>query len=716
MPEIQRPSDVTPQLRLSPALEAMLNAEPGPPDGTPGVQVAWIWRDRVVRVRFVATDTPPERRTLRQWGPLLVHERPVRSMRAHDPRPEPDQFPLFVAGCALLAAPLAALCLFTAQLRPQVSPSPVPDPSSRWAAWEISPGAASGVVDPDRDAGAGVAQAGEGGQAGVPEDVGEGQARKRASAAPEQPGDAAPLGMAHHPDTRTPLIRPPERRWVAEVEPGLGPYGGGIAHGTRDSQGEQQAGVGGQLREGAGASAGGDRDVLAGLSLFGSGKGASGSGFESGYGLVRGAQPTGPGWSAWVTVQPRAVDALVEPASRVLLEADTQSFERAVAAVSAGERVDLIRPEDFVNAVMRPLPNHDGPDLVSELALDPAGDRAWLWVGGASSAGEPPDVPLDLVLLLDDSCSMVGSSRYDVAVDAARQVVDGLQSTDRVAVWRYSSYAHSAAPWSAPAGAHAALSDTPAAGNSPLFRALEAVVAAHPETPGRHTHVVLFADGETAEMWTQWLEAWPSHLSLTVLSVGADSVRGSDHAEKLALATGGRSLFLHEASSADLLNQRRTWITHAAPILRVDFEGGVQTWRLIGNGARTVGAVSQADGQGEVMPGQVGWASQASVLYELTLDGAPVQIHASLSQSGTVLREHDVAAPVAFAAASQQLHMAWAAARVAEQLIEGLPVTADYGEVLQVFRADAQTPSDRALLGLMERWFLPSVMPIDRAK
>ncbi|MCP4917164.1 MAG: VWA domain-containing protein [Proteobacteria bacterium] len=589
---------------LPDCLEPLLDAEPGPRDGVVGHQVAMIWQDRLMTVELEASDgslEPGESRTTRD-GALLKHVRCALFSRAELPATPWGRYPLFLAAVLLLGVPVG----FRAATPPppQQLATTVTDTSylGRIAFSD------AGLPDVNPDAGQGLGQLGEAGDAGTAGHRSRAIARGAARGTAREEGEGTPgLAGGDGPNLN-------EGNGRVEPVPGrLTSVDDGEAEGS-GLEGQDELGSEGQMQAGVGAGAEGSRARIAGLARAASwihqGRGLRGPG--SGPGSDRDGIDDGDQGVTYMSPTPRGyVRTLDDPTSYVTLDVDRASFARARGALAAGDVPSAaeIRPEEFVNAM--PMGLERSPDLSWEVELGEHRGTSLLRVTvQLPSAVER--VPLDVVLLVDDSCSMRSPEKLELVKSTVDAFLGSLEPEDRVRMITFSDMA----PVEGPVDIHDALQGLEAVGRSPLALALDqAASLAGDRCEGGRGAVLALADGGSD--WGD-LQRTAQHvmgdLQMSVVGFGRQGF-DAEALEELALISGGSLQFVDRLDEAELLmaDPERLLGTLDALALHVDFGEGVHQWRLVGYGSRQL-AESDGEAVATVEQGRVGVGSTVTAL------------------------------------------------------------------------------------------------------
>lgn len=429
------------------------------------------------------------------------------------------------------------------------------------------------------------------------------------------------------------------------------------------SSGLLEEGAEGQLHRGTANGADGSIDRLGGLADWGGGKGLRGP--DQGPGADRWGVTDGADGAAFLEARPRGfVARTADPTSTFALEVDRASYARARGELRAGARpqASLIRPEEFVNA----MPMHlDAGEHDLDLAAHPdGGDRALLRVSlRLPEVAERP--PLDVVLVLDDSCSMDNPDKLELARKSVSAFMEGLEEQDRV---RLVSFHHREPVEGAELSQ--TLATLTAGGGSPLGQGVTDAFQLVADENGRRRAVVVLADGGssgTSTLASAWKARPEDDIGFAVVGFGRSGHEG-EMLEELALVTGGPVRFVDSGVEALALSELPGELAASveSPRLHVAFGEGVERWRLVGYSNRLLTDQSSGDGHA-VRGGTVGWGATVTALYELELGSGDQVASAWLRADGLdrplgTVHAGDLGSPTAGTT------VAWAAAGLAEYL------------------------------------------------
>lgn len=289
-----------------------------------------------------------------------------------------------------------------------------------------------------------------------------------------------------------------------------------------------------------------DDDLFAGCEAggYGHGMGAAGlgaSGFGGGGGLGAGGAPGGPlaedatrarprapleaspwGWAvvdlpyrhgppARFAPRPEAtvhheVEVRREHMSTFGVDVDTAAYAITRRALLSGGRVEptLVRTEELLNSFRYRYPQPSGLVGVytdgARSPYDPA--RYLLRIGVAAKDVRAEERrPVNLVFLIDTSCSMTGSDRLELVKDSLQHALDTLGPDDEVALVTYAGdtkVALPATPATDRARIEVALRGLTSEGGTAMGSGLELAYqqAERMHRPGERSHVVVCSDGD----------------------------------------------------------------------------------------------------------------------------------------------------------------------------------------------------------------------------
>ena len=641
---------------LPPDLDPLLREDDGP--GTLGLQHAIIWNDRLLEVEREALEAPARAgQEWLWWEGEVLHLRRVGRFPTADPgRRALDLFPLFLGAFAL-----AGLVAVGGSVLPSSSDfDSVVEEDHRFVgqvSFQLQ-----GSEDQNPEAGAGERQNGREGDPGAKDAAGElAEGAPRRTSRPELEGEYGLDGGDG------PVLAQGKGRQEA-VEGGLTSRETELRFASA-SEGELQGGLEGQVGEGAEQGADGRLAFLNGLaSKAWRGKGLRGPG--TGPGADRSGITDGADGGAWLKAEKRGfVSRAADPTSTFALEVDRASYTRARGALKAGAKPDpaLIRAEEFVNAM--PMGLEPGAWEI-DLAHHPEeSGKALLRVSlRLPEAQQSP--PLDVVVLMDDSCSMTDPTKLGFAQDAVAEFVGGLGPEDRVRALSFGSDTVSE-------GRRQVLFHArgmEAGGNSPLREGRQRAYAlAEDRCEGCRSAVVVLADGgmEVSDYSAQlalWSVGRDQDTALAILGFG-QSGHDAPALEALALVGGGSLHFVDRPEEArELATDPLRLLGDGDPArLHVAFGEGVERWRLVGYENRLLSGEALVEGVFTVQAGSLGGGAAATALYELEL-GSGEEIASAWLRGGPAERPLGSVTSADLGEATTGTRVAWAAAGLADHL------------------------------------------------
>lgn len=409
--------------------------------------------------------------------------------------------------------------------------------------------------------------------------------------------------------------------------------------------------------------------------------------------------------------------------STFAVDVDTAAYSIARRALVTGARPEptLVRPEEMLNAFRYNYPEPAGLiGITTDGARSPYGqDRFLLRVGlQARTVAASAKGPVNLVFLIDTSCSMSGSDRLALAKQSVELAVSALAPDDQVAIATYAGATRVVLPPTPAADLEAvqvALTRLDASGGTSMGTGLELAyqLAESMHQTGDHSHVVVCSDGDAnigPSNAEQLLASISAHarrgVALSTVGFGAGNYR-DEIMERLANEGDGSYAYVDSPRQArrvftiELLRTVQDVARDVKIQVALDAQA-VLSWRLVGYENRVLKSEDFEDDL--VDAGDVGSGHQVTALYELRLrpgtrgELGEIRVRARPVAGGPVqtLRHQVSVATVAhpFEHARQDLRLATAILGFAE-LLRRSPYAQDWRlkDVLRI-ASDAGTELD----------------------
>lgn len=320
------------------------------------------------------------------------------------------------------------------------------------------------------------------------------------------------------------------------------------------------------------------------------------------------------------------------------VDVDTAAYSIARRALLSGARPEptLVRPEEMLNAFSYHYPEPAGLVGVStDGARSPYGADRYLLRVGLQARHAPAQTrgPINLVFLIDTSCSMAGSDRLDLVKDSVHFALAELGPTDQIAIATYAGSTQVVLPPTPAtdrAAVQAALTALTAHGGTSMATGLDLAYlqAEAMHQPGEHSHVVVCSDGD-ANIGPSNADALLASISeharkgVALSTVGFGTGNYRDRVmERLANEGDGSYAYVDSPRQArgvfgtELLRTLQNVAKDVKIQVALDADA-VMAWRLVGYENRTLRHEQFEDDT--VDAGDVGSGHQVTALYELKL-------------------------------------------------------------------------------------------------
>ncbi len=333
--------------------------------------------------------------------------------------------------------------------------------------------------------------------------------------------------------------------------------------------------------------------------------------------------------------------ARVQPVSTFSLNANRASFDVAAASLDHGRWPEpaTVRPEEFYNAFnyREPLPVSDAPLAIhTEQASSPwkAGQDILRIAVRTRASGRPRHLPLNVVVLLDQSGSMERHDRRVIVQLALQSLAKNLQAQDRISIVGFARETRiwiDGSPGDRAAQELSRLSELVPEGGTNLELALKTAyeLARKHYRPQGLNRVILLTDGaanlgntETASLQAEVQRQRRSGIALDCFGIGWDGY-DDERLEALTRNSDGRYAFLNRPPQVetDFHHHLTDALSVAARNVKVQlsfFPERVVSYRLIGFAKHRLNEEDFRDDT--VDAAELSEAESGTALYAITID------------------------------------------------------------------------------------------------